>query len=440
MKPDEQQKSEATTPISWRLKKGEGKRVSAHHPWIFSNQLSHSPKGIEKGAFVELTGDHNEFIAYGYGNPNSLISFRVLSWDITQRNLWNEAFLVERLTAAWQRRLDRGFKNSYRVAFSEADQLPGLVVDRFQLKGHQVLAFQVLTAGMEKWLVNPLAVLEKVVARLSPQVGCAWDNTLVVERKDTSIRKMEGLEIVPPKILKSAAGIEDPEKFLSEAAVLTTGPAGDLQLFADLFRGQKTGFFLDQSFNMQLVQQILKSKPLQKKMRILDLCCYVGHWSLQLAAGLKELGIEAEVSLVDVSASSLERAAKTMRNAGITFDCHEVDVLKEVSKWPEGVFDVIIVDPPAFAKSRKDLPMAEHAYIKLNAEAYRRAAPGGLVVSCSCSGLVDEKLFSDCLAKALRKAGREGQWLVRGGQGFDHPVSPNFPEGKYLKMFVTECL
>lgn len=420
-------------PTPWRLKKGEAKRVSARHPWIFSNQLSHSPKGIEKGSFIELTGDHNEFIAYGYGNPNSLIAFRVLSWDVTERNLWRDEFVADRITKAWQRRMDRGFQNSYRVVFSEADQLPGLVIDRFQLKDHQVLAFQVLTAGMEKLFANPLPVFKTVIDKM----GLDWGKTILVERKDVSVRKMEGLEKIEPKILKAADGISDPESFLTQAEVFTTGPNGPLKLSADLLRGQKTGFFLDQSLNMQLVQNLLHSRK-PKSARILDLCCYVGHWSLQLAAALKPLGVEPEVSLVDVSASSLERASRTLTNAGIGFQAHEVDVLKDIDKWPQGPFDILIVDPPAFAKSRKDLAMAEHAYIKLNAEAFRRAAPGALVISCSCSGLVSEELFSECLAKALRKSGREGNWLLRGGQGFDHPVTPHFPEGRYLKMFVTE--
>lgn len=420
-------------PTPWKLKKGEAKRVSARHPWIFSNQLSHSPKGIEKGSFIELTGDHNEFIAYGYGNPNSLIAFRVLSWDVTERNLWREEILVDRIVKAWKRRLERGFCNSFRVVFSEADQLPGLVIDRFQLKNHQVLAFQVLTAGMEKWFANPLGILEKVVH----QMDGAWKKTFVVERKDVSIRKMEGLEKLHPKCLKTAADVAEPDQFLTDAAVLTTGPNGPLTLFADLLNGQKTGFFLDQSLNMQLVQNILRSRG-SKSVRVLDLCCYVGHWSLQLAAALKPLGADVRVDLVDVSSTSLQRAARTMEQAGIPFECHEVDVLKDMDRWPQGPFDIVIVDPPAFAKNRKDLPVAEHAYIKLNAEAFRRAAPGALVVSCSCSGLVSEELFSQSLAKALRKSGREGNWLLRGGQGFDHPVTPQFPEGRYLKMFVTE--
>lgn len=427
--------------IQWRVTKGHDRRLRAGHPWLFSNQLSHSPKGIEPGTPVELVSDRDEFLAFGYGNPHSLIAFRAISFSAKERDFFSSEALAGKIISAWKYRAKQGFTTSFRVVFSEADALPGLVVDRFDLGHEQVLAFQVLTAGMERWLSDAVALFHNVVQAARSENLCpqTWEQTFLVERKDTSVRKLESLEVQEPCCLQAPPDIANVEGFLSNAKVRVQGEKEIHLLYADLLHGQKTGFFLDQSWNMRLLQQALATRQdLPSPFRILDLCCYVGHWSLQIAASLKARGVTPVVDLVDVSEEALARASRTLKEAGIEHHTHKVDVMKDLERWPAGEFDLLVVDPPAFAKSRKDLPNAEHAYLKLNTEAFRKTRDHSLVVSCSCSGLVEEDVFAQTLAKALRRSGRRGYWIARGGQGFDHPIAPGFPEGKYLKMILTQ--
>ncbi|PWU16309.1 MAG: class I SAM-dependent rRNA methyltransferase [Bdellovibrio sp.] len=431
--------------MSWQLKKGADRRVRGGHPWIFSNELAHSPRQIEPGTLIDLYSDRGEFLASGYGNPQSLIAFRVLSRK-KDDDLSSPDFLLGRLRRAWRRRQDWGFAGSFRLVFSEADELPGLILDRYLLatEGSQVWALQILTAGMERLLADPLPVLQVFADEGLP----GWDGTSVVLRKDAAIRKLEGLPVAEPQVLRARGQGQEKEQGLARAQVevrLFDAPAATLTV--DLVNGQKTGFFLDQSWNMKLVNELLRMRSWRKsqlkqgeEFHVLDLCCYVGHWSLQMARTIRELGAEPVVHLVDVSASALALAAENLRRAGLRFFTYPLDVLKDIAQWPAGPFDLLIVDPPALVKSRKDLAVAEAAYVKLNTEALRRARPGSLVVSCSCSGLVTEEIFSAILARAERKSGVRTHWLTHGGQSFDHPILGAFPEGKYLKMRVLEVL
>lgn len=421
----------------WHLKKGAEARVKSGHPWVFASELSNSPTDAAPGAPVRLLDSKGNFVASGYGNHHSQIAFRGLSWLKDEPAMSSEV-LVERITVAFRQRLKIGFQFSARIVFSEADDLPGLILDRYLLAtGEQVLAFQVLTAGMDRWLSEPLKILKAVIQELKLD----WNSTIVVSRNDVNIRKMEGLKVEEAQVLWNPK-----EKDLKRVSVLVNNlvdPKNSLSLTVDLIEGQKTGFFLDQTKNMKLVIEALKSRRESfkgKKLQVLDLCSYVGNWSLQLGNALQSLGLDAELTVVDVSAPALEFAKKNISGLGFETRTVQLDVLKETESWPEGPFDIIVVDPPAFVKNRKDLPTGEHAYMKLNSAAFQRTHPGSLVVSCSCSGLVSAELFEGALAKALRRSGRRGVWALAGGQGEDHPVRAHFQEGRYLKMVLTEIL
>lgn len=422
----------------WHLRKNEDRKLRLGHPWIFSNQLAHSPKGLSPGAPVEVFSDRKELLARGYGNPQSLIAFRAISFSEDEKDCFAIETLLDRLLAAWKQRSENQFKYSYRVVFGEADSLPGLVLDRYETRDLQVLAYQVLTAGMEVWLssVGTEKLFEQLVER-AQQLGFSdfnWSSTVLIERKDVNIRKLEGLVVKEPQIIHSRISADR----LRAMTVLTATKNEPVELLVDLIDGQKTGLFLDQSLNFALLELLIRRKTWPKRVRILDLCCYVGHWGLQLARHFAETGTEVHVDLVDTSSHALQFAAKNLERAGVSFEAHELDVMSEVLRWPQGPFDLVVADPPAFMKSRKDAATAAHAYLKLNTEALSRCRPGGLVVSCSCSGLLDEGEFENILRKAATRRGMNGRLLLKGMQGLDHPILASFPEGQYLKMFVTQ--
>lgn len=439
----------------WHLKKGADQRIRTGHPWVFAHELENSPTDLTPGSPVRLLDAKGNFVATGYGNHHSKIVFRALSWK-KDEDVFTQDVLVSRIQSAILRRLEMGFFHSCRLVFSESDDLPGLILDRYLTdENQQVLSFQILTAGMNRWMSQPLKILEQVVQGLSelPWMQSvssdaskenlkafipsflSWEKTVVISRCDVSVRKLEGLSIDEPQVLRGSGDfrkvtvkVEDQSSEKSEFLLLT----------ADLIEGQKTGFFMDQTKNMKLAIDLIQKRTWGRQVRILDLCSYVGHWSLQLGNAFRKMGVQPQLVCADVSKEALAFAEANLKSAGLACESALVDVLKETDRWPEGPFDVVIVDPPAFVKNRKDLPTGEHAYMKLNSEAFKRVKPGALVVSCSCSGLVDQSLFEGALSKALRRSGRRGVWAVQGGQGEDHPVLPWFPDGRYLKMVVTE--
>lgn len=449
--------------ITWRLKKGAGESLRRGHPWGFAKEFDYgNTANAHPGSFVRVVDDKNNMVSFGYGNSTGALSFRRLPImdhpklaamaSVGPQSADFQAWVSEQIVKAWTRRRNQGFRGSYRIVFSEADGLPGLILDRYELtdsvsQGGQVLAAQILTAGMENIWGEGAGLMQKVVAGLGET---SWEQTIVVERKDVSIRKLEGLAMTGAKILhfgsalpEASAEVEEQIAFLNQAAVqvqyrgANAKPDSFVELKADLYGGQKTGFFLDQSQNMEIVLQHLRKLEL-KELRVLDLCSYVGHWSLQLGQFAKERGIEFSSALVDVSSEALKRASSNLTAAGLKSECFELDVMKEIKALPAGPFDVVIADPPAFVKAKKDLPQGLHAYLKLNTEAALRVKPGGLLVTCSCSGAVSEEDLLAMMPKVLQRSGREGRLLARGQQGLDHPWDPCFPEGRYLKMLMTE--
>jgi 23S rRNA (cytosine1962-C5)-methyltransferase len=424
---------------TWQLKKGADRRIREKHPWVFSNELAHSPKGLAPGSLVQLLDSTGARVASGYGNPHSLIAFRALSFGsetISPDTNW----LGEKLFQAWKYRWDFGLRHSFRLCYGEADGLPGLIIDRFLLaegqKYKQVLVFQISTYGMEK-LVDPLALAEKILISVNQSQICniTLDETAVVLRNDLKIRKLEGLESPPPKAFpESAANV------LINARILISTKSKNsnaLEMNCNLFSGQKTGFFLDQSRNIETVLALIgKRNWPTKNLRILDLCCYVGQWSAQIAHSLRESEQQAEVHLVDISPDSLAFASNNLTHRAHHFELIEADVLKDLGNLSGNHFDIVICDPPAFIKAKKDVPVGKHAYTKINTLALNALHSGGILVSCSCSGLLEEEDFVDCIKKALKKTNKTAKVLARGSPAIDHPTLMSFPEAHYLKMYA----
>ncbi len=434
----------STKSTVWKLNQGADRRIRAHHPWIFSNELSQSPKGHAPGGPVRLLDVKGNFVASGYGNPHSLIAFRALSFDPHVENPCGFEELVSQVVSCWGHRAILGYHKSFRLVYGEGDFLPGLVIDRYlceQGKTLQVFAVQILTAGMQVAIGDQLEnFIRRVVEEATQGQLCpiSWEHTAIVSRNDVNIRRLEGLEIEAPKIIKAVEGAN-----LEDIDILLFPVAGEepVKMACDLFEGQKTGFFLDQAHNIALLcEQLKKSNSWEKPIRVLDLCCYVGQWSTQIARTLKSMGFIVEVTAVDVSADALKFAKKNIEREGALALIQKLDVLEQLSTLPDKHFDIVIADPPAFIKAKKDIPTGRHAYLKLNTSAFRLVQRGGWVVSCSCSGLFEEQELMEVVGKAIRRMDLQARCLVRGGHAADHPNVMAFPEGFYLKMFLHQVV
>lgn len=426
----------------WKLRHGADKRIRSGHPWVFSNELEASPKGHPNGAPVELQDSRGQFVARGYGSPHSLIAFRALSFSNQEAEPHSYASLLSKILGSWKMRQGLGFRGSFRLCFGESDYMPGLILDYYLIEKDgqraQVFAAQIVTAGMAHALHDVPRFFEELAQRAQDEKisSFSWEQTAVVLRNDVGVRKLEGLEVEKPLVVKEASGFD-----LSKAQILLNAAGDDslISLSCDLFEGQKTGFFLDQTHNIFLAVDLFKkwaqqNKP--KKVRVLDLCCYVGHWSSQIAKALKALGVEVEVHLVDVSKTALAFAKTNAENQGAVAEVHELDVLEGLGNLPTQHYDIVIADPPAFIKSKKDIPIGKHAYLKMNTQAFRVAKKNGFVVSCSCSGLLVEEEFRDAIRKASLRNSSRMRSVLRGGHAADHPTLMQFPEGFYLKMYT----
>jgi 23S rRNA (cytosine1962-C5)-methyltransferase len=347
------------------------------------------------GELVRVLAHNDRALGLAYVNPSSLIAARLLqTWRIP-----DTAWLAERIRTALALRERLYPKPYYRLVYGESDGLPGLVVDRYG----SACVVQIGTAGMEQ---------------LKPQIQGALIQVLKCDallfKNDSSARGMEGL----PSYVETATGTFD-----KTALVVEEG----LEFLAPLVEGQKTGWFFDQAANRRDL-----GKYVRRGSRVLDVFSYVGAWGVRAAyQGARE------VICVDSSATALELAgvnAERNRVKVVTRKGDAFTVLEEL--FTEGErFDVVIVDPPAFAKRKKDLPKALAAYKRLNQLAIRLIADEGILVSCSCSYHVSAEDLQDAIAKAARGADKHLQILQLGGQAPDHPVHPAIPETRYLKAY-----
>ncbi len=418
-----------------KLRKGMDRRFRAGHPWVYSNEIEGSFRDLEKGQDVILADPAGKFMARGYANPNSLITFRAVSRDEKETDALSETGLERRLRAAWELRRSSGKDlYSFRLSFGEADHLPGLIIDLWRVGqaaegAAAIFAVQAHTAGADRWMEVLPRVLKKLTNEFLGNVPVG-----VIARNDVSVRKLEGISVDEPRWIEAVPQGLDPKQI----PLWVRGPGqAALAMHCDWFSGQKTGFFLDQADNIQLLIQRLGAGKLPQKMRVIDLCCYVGQWSAQIAAFLKSKGIEAEFTLVDASAEALAFAEKNVREAGATLvKTAKLDVLHELGSLDSGSFDLVISDPPALVKSRKDLGPGTHAYLQLHTQAIRLVRPGAWLVACSCSALLSEEDFAGTLSKAGHRNGGQIRWIGRGGPAADHPILASFPEGRYLKCWI----
>jgi 23S rRNA (cytosine1962-C5)-methyltransferase len=434
----------------WRIRRGMDRRFRSGHPWVYSNEIQDGMKGVLPGALIELQDAGGKFLARGYGNPHSLIAFRALSRLPEVLDPLGEEFLFQTLSQAGHLRKSLGLQDlSHRLCYGEGDGLPGFILDRFVLAANslqQVFVIQAHTAGADRILEKMERVLKRYVEDVQHawNPSYRWDQTAILIRNDLAVRKMESLEEQAPQVIKALEGVDLNQVQIVVPAVSQSLPS--LSFHVDLVQGQKTGFFLDQFNNIRIAFQDLHSSVIQqvesrkqKTIQIVDLCCYVGQWGAQLAAAFRELGYSVEVTLVDASQRALDLAQKNVKAQGAQVRVLKGDVLKDLESLPSQGFDMVISDPPAFIKSRKDIAVGTHAYLQLNTQAFRVVKNQGSVVCCSCSALLEEESFLQVFAKASRRNQVQIQWVGRGFQSPDHPARAEFPEGRYLKSWMGVC-
>lgn len=375
-------------------------RIRAGHLWIFSNELSASPKHFEPGTLVEVYDAKGDFLGIGYVNPHSLISVRLLT---REREEINAGFFRKRISAAmhYRKRLfpDLG---SCRLVYSEGDFLPGLIVDKYA----DCLVIQLLTFGMDRLRDIIVSVLDEMV---SPSV--------MVLRNDGQSRVLEGLPL-EKGVIKG------------DLSVLPVIKEGNILMEVDPLSGQKTGFFLDQRGNRIALAERADGG------RGLDLFCYSGAWGMQLAArGM-------QVTFVDDSEAALSKARRNAGLNGFEGACDFVkdDVFKFLKRETEAgaAYECVVLDPPAFVKSRAKIKEALRGYREINTLAMRLVRKGGILATSSCSYHVDREAFLEMLRSAAKDAGRSPRLLEFRSQGRDHPVLLSIPETEYLKCAFLE--
>lgn len=375
-------------------------RLNAGHLWVFSNELSTSPKKFDPGALVELQDKNGSFLGIGYINPHSLISARVLTF---RHQPVNEDFFRKRINEAivYRKRFVSD-RNAYRVVFSEGDFLPGLVVDKYD----DCLSVQFLTLGMEKQADIIINILDEL---LSPST--------IVLRNDSSSRLLEGL-LQEKRVIKGSLEI------------LPKIKENDLIFEIDPLSGQKTGFFLDQ------IENRVSFSRLAGKGSGLDLFCYSGAWSLHLAKQ------GASMTGIDDSQNAINQAQKNAELNALSQLCEfrKADVFEYVRQdISEGkLYDFVVLDPPAFVKSRTKVNEAVRGYRDINANVMRLVKKGGLLATSSCSYHIDRETFIGIIRSAARDAGKRARLIELRSQAKDHPVLLSMPETEYLKCAFLE--
>jgi 23S rRNA (cytosine1962-C5)-methyltransferase len=382
------------------LRKHEDRRIRRGHPWIFSNEVDvkRSPlSALRPGQAVEIRSHGGEFIANAYGNPHSLICARVVS-RMPGRHL-DEALLHERIGRALALRERLFTRPFYRLIFGESDGLPGLVVDRYG----DVLVAQMGTAGME-------AVREQVLAVLAEMLQPA----AVILRNDIASRALEGL----PELIETVLGQVSEPVFCEENGV-------DFEVFP--LSGQKTGWYFDHRLNRRRLQDYVAGR------RVLDVFSYTGGWGVQAAVA----GARAVLCL-DSSAQALESARRNAERNGVgpavaTLRADAFEALRSLHADGER-FDVVVLDPPAFVRRKKDVASGVEAYRRLNRLAMRLLPADGVVVSASCSTHLHHEKLVEVVGASAHANQRDVQILEQGHQGPDHPVHPALAESAYLKV------
>ena len=382
------------------LKRNADNRIKFGHLWVFSNELQEIPK-LQPGVVVKVVDSNQKSYGFGFYNPASLISVRLLKTEIFP----SVQLFIERIAIAKALRQSLlGDIEMCRLVFGESDLLPGLIIDKYS----NYFAIQILSAGMELMKSEIVQALLEIFPETKG----------IIEKNDTKLREIEGLPLISTVLFG-----EIPEKFISQEQ--------GVQLELSLSEGQKTGYFLDQRINRKFVRTISRG------LSVLD--CYTNQGGFALNAGI---GGAERIASIDCSETALNAVSRNAELNGLKIETIKADVAEYLSKAVERneKWDMIILDPPAFAKNRKSVPKAKAAYAKINRLAMKMLNPNGYLIASSCSHHVFEDVFKDAIYRESCKLGKQLKQVYRGGQSPDHPILLSLPETQYLKFFVFQVV
>ena len=402
----QKQRSSAMSLAVVTLKKGEGRLLKSGGMWIFDNEVASIMGSFVNGDIV-LVHDFDGYpLGRGFINTNSRIVVRLLSRD--ENTVIDEEFFEKRVRDAWEYRKKVTDTSSCRVIFGEADFLPGFIVDKFS----DVLVVQSLALGIDRYKEMLVELLKKVLAEDGIRI-CG-----VYERSDVKVRKQEGMEPY-----KGFIG----EEFPTLVEIVENG----VKYQVDVKDGQKTGFFLDQKYNRLAIQKLCKNA------RVLDCFTHTGSFALNAGyAGAKEVtGVDASHLAVDQATAN---AALNGLSDSVKFICEDVfDLLPKLEEKGEK-YDVVILDPPAFTKSRSSVKNAVKGYREINLRAMKLVKDGGFLATCSCSHFMDYQLFTQTIGQAARNVHKRLRQVEYRTQAPDHPILWSADESYYLKFYIFQ--
>lgn len=381
------------------LNRGEEQDIYAGHLWIYDNEVHQIRGEVEDGGIVDVLSSAGVFLGRGYINRRSRILVRLLT---LRDEIIGRDFLRRRLTAAFDLRRRLGLDNSYRAVFGEADYLPALIVDKFA----DCLVIQTLALGIDRMKADIVEILREMV-----RPRCIY------ERNDVPLRGREGLPMCTGVLYGQSPG---------KVEIKENG----LRILVDIENGQKTGYFLDQRENRAAIA------PFVRDARVLDCFCHTGSFALHAA----HYGA-ASVEAVDISAEALEMArANASLNGLVNIAFTEANVFDLLRAYEEQrrPFDTVILDPPAFCKTKSALPGAYRGYKEINLRAMKLLRPGGYLITCSCSHFMTPELFLRMLQEAAADVRRQARIIEIRYQAKDHPVAVNADESLYLKCVMVQ--
>ena len=390
------------------LKKGEGRTLKAGGMWVFDNEIESIMGRFENGSIVTVHDFDGYPMGRGFINQNSKIRIRLMTRNVNQEI--DHEFLRDRIRMAWEYRKKTVDTGSCRVIFGEADFLPGLVIDKFS----DVLVVESLALGIDRFKLEIVELLKEELLEDGIRIRGVY------ERSDAKVRLNEGMERVKGFLS---------EEFDTNVEIVENG----VKYLVDVRDGQKTGFFLDQKYNRLAIQKLCKDA------RVLDCFTHTGSFALNAAiAGAKE------VTGVDASELAVEQAAKNAALNGVQdrakFICRDVfELLPELEKQGEK-YDVVILDPPAFTKSRNSVKNAIKGYREINLRAMKLVKDGGFLATCSCSPFMTYELFTETIGQAARNVHKRLRQVEFRTQAPDHPILWAADESYYLKFYIFQVV
>ncbi len=389
--------------------------IVAGHPWVYGTELTGAGP-YENGGLVDVLSPRGSYLGTGFINDRSKIRVRLISRNANDR--FDEAFYERRLRYAWEYRkaVMGGDLSCCRVIFGEADQFPGLTVDRFS----NILVAQTLSLGIEK--IKPM--LFRLLHRILAEDGQKIDG--IYERNDSAIRGLEGLE--QNKGFFPLEGLPVPQE--TKTRITENG----IDYLVDFENGQKTGFFLDQKYNRRAVARLCRGR------RVLDCFTDTGSFALNAAKNGAERGRAVDISETAVGAAKANARLNGLQDR-VDFEAANVfDLLPRLAEQAAGEYDLVILDPPAFTKSRRTVSGAERGYKEINYRAMKLLPRGGYLATCSCSHFMTEELFRRVLRSAAADAQVSLRQVEARRQAPDHPILWNVPETDYLKFYIFQVV